>query len=236
MLNALTKQLVGVLKEHFGVDEVYVMTSEIAGEFMNVALRKLQDIDVGDEKKVFEVMNKPIIFVRLMDVRYDDGRSGFRRIFTGWGWLSGRGKYVGLRVFTVSVGYEVRIYSVIAAQSLDLISLFLQMKRSTEIEAVLNNEVGIKVPVSLLVEEIYESAMEFMLRGKGLKVYRVGGRLTALTYSFPVNIVGGRGEGWWKEIWGDISSILYNPLQSIQLKFIDDKGNVIEGESLQCLE
>ncbi|MEM1813700.1 MAG: hypothetical protein QXE04_00255, partial [Thermoplasmatales archaeon] len=125
MLNALTKQVVADLKEHFGVDEVYVMTSDVVGEFMNIALRKLKDVDISDERKVFEVMNTPVVFVRLMDVRYDEGRSGFRKMFTGWGWFNSYDRYFGLKLFTLVVGYEVRVYSLFFAQCLDLVSWFL---------------------------------------------------------------------------------------------------------------
>lgn len=235
MLNALTKQVVADLKEHFGVDEVYVMTSDVVGEFMNIALRKLKDVDISDERKVFEVMNTPVVFVRLMDVRYDEGRSGFRKMFTGWGWFNSYGRYLGLKLFTLVVGYEVRVYSLFFAQCLDLVSWFLFLKRSSEVVVRLNDEVSVRVPVSLLVEEVYESSFEFMLRGKGLKVYRVGGRLTALTYVFPVNIVGGRGEGYWKEIWSSVRDVSYAPVADVRLRFIDEFGNVLE-EGAECLE
>lgn len=245
-IHALTKQIAADLSELFRTSEVYVSLHETE-EFMNVARRRIQVTNLPDDSAIFQIFNQPMLFLRLMDVRYDDQRSGYRRIKTGYTFIQDWQKYMQLSVMTFIVGYEVKIYTLFAKQALDLINLLLFGRRSTEIVAYLNNSIGIKIPVSLLMTEIYESAYEFILAGKGIKVYRVGGRLETLTWILPVNISGAQGENWWLEYWGSqqgrelgywdngqFISVVYQPTKEIKLRYI--LGDEIVEEPLRNYE
>jgi len=236
-IHALTKQIAADLSELFRTQEVYVSLHETE-EFMNLARRRIQMEQLADESAVFQIFNQPILFLRLMDVRYDDQRSGYCRIRTGYTFLANYGKYLQLKVMTFVVGYEVKIYTLFAKQALDLIGLFLFANRETEIIAKLNSNVAIKIPVSLLITEIYESAYEFLLAGKGIKVYRVGGRLEALTWIFPVNVSGGQGEGDYLIYWDDnkMQEVMYEPVKEIRIRYIAGDEIIEEPKNYEVQE
>jgi hypothetical protein len=73
------------------------------------------------------------------------------------------------------------------------------------------------------VTEIYESVFDFVLSGKGVKVYKIGGRLETLGYMFPVNISGAQGEEDYLTYWDStrVKNILYDPVKKIRIRYIE---------------
>lgn len=219
MLSVLTKQIVDEVKDLFGVTDVYVDLTGTADEFIDIARRKLETVERLDDSLLVKIMNEPIVGLRFVSVKYSEDRGGFRNSLTEYTWVTQLNKYLALKVITVDVNYELRISSLFANQVLDLIPFFLQLNRKTEFVAILNSLIAIKIPVSLLINEIYDSVVDYVLRGKGVKVYRVGGNIEAKTFCFPVNIKGGHGEDLYRELWADVSSILYEPIREFNLKY-----------------
>lgn len=232
MLHALTKQIAAKLRDLIGASEVFVVMHD-AEEVMAISRKKLQVVDQGDDKVEVSVNMEPMCFVRLMDIRYDEGRNGYRKALTPFTWVDSFGRYLAMKMMTVGVGYEIRVYSGYGRQAVDLVPLLLEFPRSLKILAVLNDRVEIEVPVSVLLEEIYESGVDFMLGEKGIKMYRIGGRVNTLGYMFPVNVPGVKGEGVFKEIWRDISSIVYKPVDEVDVVWYWDENKI--SEIMPCL-
>lgn len=219
MLSALTKQIADEVKSLFNVEDIYVDMTGTADEFIDIAKRKLETVEMIDESILVKIMNEPIVGLKFSSAKYAEDRGGFRNVISEYTWLAGLEKYLALKVITVDVNYELRVSSLFANQVLDLIPFFLQLTRKTEFVAVINNKIAVKIPASLLVNEIYDSVVDYVLRGKGVKVYRVGGNIEVKTFCFPVNIKGGHGEGFYRTVWEDVSSILYEPIRDFNLKF-----------------
>lgn len=224
MLNALTKRVVNYLKD-IGIDEVYAIMHD-EEEIVNLKKRGLTEEVLADERKAFYIFSKPIGFVRLMDIRYDDRRSGYRIFNSGFKYLPAYGKYFSLRMASTTVSYELKVYCLSAAQSLSIVPFLVHAGRIAPVEVRINDNFVLQVPVSLLFEEVYESTVEFMLRNKGLKVYKVGGRLSALTYMFPDDVPGLRGEQSLLRVWDDISKYLTPPLMELRLNYYLGEKNV----------
>ncbi len=140
--------------------------------------------------------------------------------------------YVSLKVITVVVEYDIILYSLYTQQSFDLINYFMFLPRTTAIQAIINENIVIDIPVSMLITEVSESTFDFNLSGKGIKVYKVGGTLEALSYLLPMNVSGGQGEAAIINYWtvNNINSILYSPIKKIDLEFI--VGGNIENQTI----
>ncbi len=275
MIHALTKQIAAVSQEYFNVNNVYASLDESA-EFINIANRQLQMNPTLNETAIFSIFNKPILFVKVTNVSYDEGRSGYRRGQTGYSLLAtntvnvenivgniitgmavgniGMGTvksntvifdnasisvqsndtiltpwtqtYVSLKVLTVKIEYDIILYSLFTKQSLDLVNYFMFLPRATSIQAIINSNIIIDIPVSMLIMSIYESNFDFNLAGRGIKVYKVGGKVEALSYILPMSVSGGQGEQDFLTYWtiGNINQILYSPLKEISVDFIEGKA------------
>ncbi len=239
MLDALNRVMVVEMKEHFNLGDVYfVLGAE--EEYLNIAKRATEFNAVTKELKV---PDKPIGFVRMSEFAYDEQRNGFKAKKAGYVYVSKVGKYVGVDVFTVRVGYDVIVYGVFGAQMMDMLQWFLHFDRSSNVRVVLNDQYAFVLPVGLLVEEVSAPVVDMTLRDRGLKLYKIEGRLRAWSYELPVNIRGqGSGE-YAKLIWGgeEVSKIQYKPLREIKMKFriggaiYGEDGVLLEDEIFPCL-
>ena len=216
MVDALNRQIVAEVKDFFKLGDVYLVLHE-AEEYMNIAKRKTQ-VDLAN--KEVKVPDQPIGFVKLVEVGYDESRNGFKGKRTGYSFVSEWQKYVAVKLFTVKCGYEVVLYSVLGKQGSDLVSYWLYFPRETEILARLGDQLTLRLPVSMVVEEVGVPEVDFTLRDRGIKLYKVSGRLNCLTFLIPENVEKSQVSGWDLAMWGtDYSNILYEPLKRIRLKF-----------------
>lgn len=234
MLDALNKTVVVELKEHFNLSDVYFVLHD-SEEYLNIAQRKTQfDLDT----KELKVPDQPIGFVKMVGFSYDERRNGYRAKSVGYSWVDEDQRYIGFSAFTVRVEYDVVVYGVFGAQMMDMVGWFLHFDRRTSVVVVLGGSYSTTLPVSLLVEEVGAPVVDFTLRDRGLKLYRLQGRVVVLTYEIPVG-VRSQGSGVYQKL--TPATVQYQPLKEIRLKFrvggnvYSEDGQLLESEIFPCL-
>jgi len=188
MLDGLNRTVLAEVRDALSLQDsdLYFVQHE-SDEFLNIARRRAE---VDFENLQVKVPDRPLVFVRLESVDYGRNTSGYRRFLSPLVYVNDLGKYVGVKLLSVEATYRVVVYAAFGKVAMDLVGVLLsQLNRSSKLLAVSADEsFEMELPVSLLLERVEIPSVEFVLRDKGMKMYRLGGELQALTYMLQMGV------------------------------------------------
>jgi len=188
MLDALNRTVLAEVRDALGLrDEDLFFVQHESEEFLGIARRQAQfDFD----KLEVKVPDKPIVFLRLDAVDYGRSMSGYKRIETPYVYLNDLGKYVGVKLLSIEARYRLAVFVLFGRVAMDLVGVLMsQLRRSSAILAVAaDGSYSVELPVSLLLESVNPPVVDFVLREKGVKLYRIEGELQALGFMLQMGV------------------------------------------------
>jgi hypothetical protein len=243
MLDALNRTVLAEVRDALDLrDEDLFFVQHESEEFLSIAKRQAQ---FDFEKLEVKVPDKPIVFLRLDGVDYGRNMTGYRKMETPYVYLNDLGKYVGVRLLSVEARYRVAVFVLFGRVAMDLVGVLMsQLRRSSSILAVsADGGYSVELPVSLLLESVNPPVVDFVLREKGVKLYRIEGELQALGFMLQMGVKAmgtgeyGAGSGYGV---GPEGLVEYKPVKEIKIQWkvgwsvFDEDGNEVS-DVLPCL-
>jgi hypothetical protein len=236
VLDALNRTVLAEVRDALALrDEDLFFVQHESEEFLNIARRQAQ---VDFNKLEVKVPDRPLVFLKVGEVDYGKGMSGYKRMETPYVYIDSLGKYVGVKLMSVEARYRLAVFVPFGRVAMDLVGVLLsQLRRSSSILAVsADGSYSVELPVSLLLESVNPPAVEMVLREKGMKLYRIEGELQVLSFMLQMGV---KELGTGEYGVGAEGFVQYSPVKKINVQWKvgwsiwRDDGTVVE-EILPC--